>query len=60
MAGLVSQQTLERIRAASEIVDVISAYVPLKRAGASFVALVGGRLLACGLACLICPDVAAK
>jgi DNA primase len=39
MAGLVSQQTLEQIRAASDIVDVISAYVPLKRAGASFVAL---------------------
>ena len=39
MAGLVSQQTLEQIRAASDIVEVISAYVPLKRAGASFVAL---------------------
>ncbi len=39
MAGLVSQQTLERIRAASDIVDVINSYLPLKRAGASFVAL---------------------
>jgi DNA primase len=39
MAGLVSPATLEQIRAASDIVDVISAAVPLKRAGASFVAL---------------------
>lgn len=39
MAGLVSQQTLEQIRAASDIVDVIGAYVPLKRAGANFVAV---------------------
>lgn len=39
MAGLVSEQTLAQIRAASDIVDVVSAYVPLKRAGASFVAL---------------------
>ncbi len=39
MPGLISQQVLEQIRAASDIVDVISAYVPLKRAGAGFVAL---------------------
>ncbi len=39
MPGLISPQTLEQIRAASDIVDVINAYVPLKRAGASFVAL---------------------
>lgn len=39
MPGLVSQQVLEQIRAASDIVDVIGAYVPLKRAGANFVAL---------------------
>jgi DNA primase len=39
MAGLVPQQTLEQIRAASDIVDVIGAYVPLKRAGANFVAV---------------------
>lgn len=39
MAGLVSPATLEQIRAASDIVDVISAVVPLKRAGASFTAL---------------------
>ncbi len=39
MAGLVSSQVLEQIRAASDIVDVVGAYVPLKRAGASFVAL---------------------
>src|SRR5476649_784883 len=38
MAGI-SPATLERIRAASDIVDVIGACVPLKRAGANFVAL---------------------
>jgi DNA primase len=39
MAGLFSSSTLEQIRAASDIVDVIGSYVPLKRAGANFVAL---------------------
>src|ERR1041385_1590643 len=39
MAGLFSSATLEQIRAASDIVDVIGAYVPLKRAGANFVAV---------------------
>ena len=39
MAGLFSSATLEQIRAASDIVDVIHAVVPLKRAGANFVAL---------------------
>src|SRR5687767_14792052 len=39
MAGLVSAATLEQIRAANDIVDVISAVVPLKRAGVSFTAL---------------------
>ena len=34
-----SQATLERIRAASDIVDVIGSYLPLKRAGANFVAV---------------------
>ena len=34
-----SQATLEQIRAASDIVDVIGSYLPLKRAGANFVAL---------------------
>jgi DNA primase len=38
MAGF-SQVTLERIRGASDIVDVIGSYLPLKRAGANFVAL---------------------
>lgn len=38
MAGF-SQPTLERIRAASDIVDVIGAYLPLKKAGANFTAL---------------------
>jgi len=39
VAGLFSDNTLEQIRAASDIVDVIGAYVPLKRAGANFTAL---------------------
>ena len=39
MAGLISPATLEQIRAASDIVDVIGAALPLKRAGANFVAL---------------------
>jgi DNA primase len=39
MAGLFSSATLEQIRAANDIVDVIGSYVPLKRAGANFVAL---------------------
>lgn len=38
MSGI-SPQTLERIRAANDIVEVISGYLPLKRAGANFVAL---------------------
>ena len=38
MAGF-SSATLERIRAASDIVDVIGAYLPLKKAGANFTAL---------------------
>lgn len=37
MAGLVPPAVLEQIRAASDIVDVIGAYLPLKRAGANFV-----------------------
>jgi DNA primase len=39
MAGLFSQATIEQIRAASDIVEVIGLYLPLKRAGANFVAL---------------------
>jgi len=39
MAGLFSSATLEQIRAASDIVDVIGSYLPLKRAGANFVTL---------------------
>lgn len=38
MAGF-SPGTLERIRAANDIVDVIGSYLPLKKAGANFVAL---------------------
>ncbi len=37
MAGLIAPATLEQIRAASDIVDVIGACLPLKRAGANFV-----------------------
>ena len=39
MAGLFSSSTLEQIRAANDIVDVIGSYVPLKKAGATFTAL---------------------
>jgi DNA primase len=39
MAGFFSDDTIEQIRAASDIVDVIGSYVPLKRAGTNFVAL---------------------
>lgn len=39
MPGLFSSETLDRIRAANDIVDVVSSYIPLKRAGANFVAL---------------------
>jgi DNA primase len=39
MAGLFSTSTLEQIRAANDVVDVIGSYLPLKRAGANFVTL---------------------
>src|SRR5712675_1472469 len=39
MAGFFSTSTLEQIRSASDIVDVIGSYIPLKRAGANFTAL---------------------
>src|ERR1017187_8286524 len=39
MAGFLSPATGERIRAASDIVDIIGASVPLKKAGANFTAL---------------------
>lgn len=39
MAGFISPATLEQIRAANDIVDVVSSYLPLKRAGSNFVAL---------------------
>jgi len=39
MAGYLSPATRERIRAASDIVDIIGSYVPLKKAGANFTAL---------------------
>lgn len=39
MAGLIPPATLEQIRSASDIVEIIGGYLPLKRAGANFVAL---------------------
>lgn len=39
MAGNLSPYVIEQVRAASDIVEVISGYFPLKRAGANFVAL---------------------
>jgi DNA primase len=39
MAGTLSPATRERIRVASDIVDVIGSYLPLKKAGANFTAL---------------------
>jgi DNA primase len=39
MAGFLSPAVREQIRAASDIVDIIGAYVPLKKAGANFTAL---------------------
>ncbi len=39
MAGLVSENTIEQIRQASDIVDVVGGYIPLKKAGTSFRAL---------------------
>src|SRR3974390_344054 len=39
MPGFFSESTVERIRSASDIVEVIGAHLPLKRAGANFVAL---------------------
>ncbi len=39
MPAFFSDSTIEQIRGASDIVDVIGSYVPLKRAGANFVAL---------------------
>lgn len=39
MAGLIPDNLLEQIRSASDIVDVIGGYLPLKRAGGNFVAL---------------------
>src|SRR5664279_4015037 len=39
MAGTLSPATRERIRSASDIVDIIGSYLPLKKAGANFTAL---------------------
>lgn len=39
MAGFFSPATLEQIRAANDIVEIIGTYVPLKRSGANFMGL---------------------
>ena len=39
MAGRISQSTLDQIRAASDIIEIIGGYFPLKRAGGNYVAL---------------------
>jgi len=39
MGGFFTPATLEQIRAASDIVEIIGSYIPLKRNGANFVAL---------------------
>jgi DNA primase len=39
MAGFIPPDKLEQIRSASDIVDIIGAVLPLKRAGANFTAL---------------------
>jgi DNA primase len=39
MAGFFSPATLDQVRAASDIVEVVGSVLPLKRAGANFVAL---------------------
>lgn len=39
MAGFIPPEKLEQIRSASDIVDIIGAVLPLKRAGANFTAL---------------------
>src|ERR1700761_4492788 len=39
MAGFLSPSTRERIRSASDIVDVVGGSLPLKRAGANFTVL---------------------
>ncbi|MEO7298902.1 MAG: DNA primase, partial [Verrucomicrobiota bacterium] len=39
MAGLFSSSTIEQVRSASNIVDIIGGYIPLKRNGANFTAL---------------------
>ena len=39
MAGKLTPEIRERIRSASDIVEIIGSYVPLKRNGANFTAL---------------------
>ena len=39
MSGRISDQIIEQVRHANDVVDVIGAYFPLKKAGANFRAL---------------------
>ena len=39
MAGIIPPEIVEQVRHASDIVDVIGGYVPLKKSGAKFKAL---------------------
>ena len=39
MAGIIPPEIVEQVRHASDIVDVIGSYVPLKKSGAKFKAL---------------------
>ena len=39
MAGFIAETTIDQVRNASDIVDVVGGYLPLKRAGATFKAL---------------------
>ena len=39
MPGLFSAESLERVRAANDIVEVVGSVLPLKRAGANFTTL---------------------
>src|SRR5690554_243318 len=39
MTFYINDEIIERVREASDIVDIISAYIPLKRSGSNFVGL---------------------
>ena len=39
MSGMIPNELVEQVRHASDIVDVVGSYVPLKKSGAKFKAL---------------------